>query len=52
MERRTSSSDVITRAYMGSLLVEVGGHGNTLEEAVEGGKLFARTVGAALQEMG
>lgn len=36
----------------GSLLVEVGGHGNTLEEAVEGGKLFARTVGAALREMG
>ena len=36
----------------GSLLVEVGGHGNTLEEAVEGGKLFARTVGAALRDMG
>lgn len=35
----------------GSLLVEVGGHGNTLEEAVEGGKLFARTVGAALKDM-
>ena len=35
----------------GSLLVEVGGHGNTLEEAIDGGKLFARTVGAALRDM-
>ena len=35
----------------GSLLVEVGGHGNTLEEAIDGAKLFARTVGAALRDM-
>lgn len=35
----------------GALLVEVGGHGNTLEEAVAGGRMFARTVGAALKNM-
>lgn len=35
----------------GALLVEVGGHGNTLEEAVAGGRMFARTVGAALKQM-
>ena len=35
----------------GALLVEVGGHGNTLEEAVAGGRLFAKTVGAALKNM-
>ena len=35
----------------GALLVEVGGHGNTLEEAVAGGRMFAKTVGAALKSM-
>ncbi len=35
----------------GALLVEVGGHGNTLEEAVAGARLFARTVGAELAKM-
>lgn len=35
----------------GALLVEVGGHGNTLEEALAGGRMFARTVGELLQEM-
>lgn len=35
----------------GALLVEVGGHGNTLEEAIAGGRMFARTVGAALKNM-
>lgn len=36
----------------GALLVEVGGHGNTLEEALAGAKLFAQTVGKELKEMG
>ena len=36
----------------GALLVEVGGHGNTLEQAISGGRMFARTVGAALKSMG
>ncbi len=35
----------------GALLVEIGGHGNTLEEAIAGGRLFAKTVGAALKSM-
>lgn len=35
----------------GALLVEVGGHGNTLEEAVAGARLFAQTVGETLKEM-
>lgn len=35
----------------GALLVEVGGHGNTLEEALDGAKLFARTVGETLKEL-
>lgn len=35
----------------GILLVEVGGHGNTLEEAIAGAKLFAKTTGAALKEL-
>lgn len=36
---------------IGSLLVEVGGHGNTLEEAIAGGRLFARSVGELLQTL-
>lgn len=32
----------------GSLLVEVGCHGNTLQEAINGGRLFARAAGAVL----
>ena len=32
----------------GSLLVEVGSHGNTLEEAVAGSRLFARALGRVL----
>ncbi len=35
----------------GSLLVEVGGHGNTLEEAIPAARLFARTVGETLKEL-
>lgn len=35
----------------GCLLVEVGGHGNTLREAITSGRLFARTVGEALRRM-
>lgn len=34
----------------GSLLVEVGGHGNTLEEALAGARLFARVAGKTLLE--
>ena len=33
----------------GALLVEVGGHGNTLEEALAGGRLFAGTIGEMLK---
>lgn len=33
----------------GSLLVEVGSHGNTLEEAIAGGRLFARALGRVLE---
>ena len=33
----------------GSLLVEVGSHGNTLEEATEGARLFARALGRVLE---
>ena len=33
----------------GSLLVEVGSHGNTLEEAVAGGQRFARALGRVLE---
>lgn len=32
----------------GSLLVEVGGHGNTLDEALAGARLFARSMGKAI----
>ena len=32
----------------GSLLVEVGCHGNTLQEAINGGRLFARAAGQVL----
>ena len=32
----------------GSLLVEVGCHGNTLQEAITGARLFARAAGAVL----
>ncbi len=35
----------------GYLLVEVGGHGNTLTEAIQGGKLFAQSVGQALKSL-
>ena len=35
----------------GALLVEVGGHGNTLEEAVAGARLFAQTAGGVLKSM-
>jgi len=35
----------------GSLLVEVGGHGNTLEEAMAGAQMFARTVGQLLEDL-
>ena len=34
----------------GSLLVEVGSHGNTLEETLAGARLFARAAGQVLQE--
>ena len=37
---------------VGALLVEVGGHGNTLEEALAGARLFARTTGETLKELG
>lgn len=35
----------------GSLLVEVGSHGNTLQEAIRGAKLFARAAGEVLLEL-
>ena len=35
----------------GYLLVEVGGHGNTLTEAIQGGKLFAQSTGQALKSL-
>ncbi len=35
----------------GSLLVEVGGHGNTLTEAIRGGRLFAESVSQVLLGM-
>ncbi len=35
----------------GALLVEVGGHGNTLEEAIAGGQKFAQTAGELLKTM-
>ena len=34
----------------GSLLVEVGSHGNTLEEAVNGARLFARAAGMVINK--
>ncbi len=34
----------------GSLLVEVGSHGNTLQEALAGARMFARSAGAVLVE--
>ena len=34
----------------GSLLVEVGSHGNTLQEALAGARMFARSAGAVLLE--
>ena len=33
----------------GALLVEVGGHGNTLSQAVEAARMFAKTTGARLK---
>ena len=35
----------------GSLLVEVGSHGNTLQEAIRGARLFARAAGKVLLEL-
>ena len=35
----------------GSLLVEVGGHGNTLTEALDGARLFAESVSQVLSGM-
>lgn len=35
----------------GSLLVEVGSHGNTLQEALRGARLFAQAMGEALLEL-
>jgi stage II sporulation protein P len=35
----------------GSLLVEVGSHGNTLQEALAGARLFARSAGQVFQEL-
>lgn len=35
----------------GSLLVEVGSHGNTLQEAIRGARLFAQTAGEVLLEL-
>ena len=35
-------------ATTGSLLVEVGTHGNTLQEALAGARLFARAAGQVL----
>lgn len=35
----------------GSLLVEVGCHGNTLQESIRGGRLFARCAGEVLLEL-
>ena len=35
----------------GSLLVEVGCHGNTLQEALAGARLFARAAGQVLLEL-
>ena len=35
----------------GSVLVEVGGHGNTLSEAIAGGRLWADNVSRTLLEM-
>lgn len=35
----------------GALLVEVGGHGNTLQQAIAGARLFAQTVGEAFRRM-
>ena len=35
----------------GSLLVEVGSHGNTLQEAIRGARLFARAAGEVLIEL-
>lgn len=34
----------------GSILVEVGSHGNTLQEALAGARMFARTAGAVLAD--
>lgn len=34
-----------------SLLVEVGGHGNTLQQAIDGGRLFAAGMARSLQEL-
>ena len=34
-----------------SLLVEVGGHGNTLRQAIDGGRLFAAGMARSLQEL-
>lgn len=46
------SSSVYNQALTnGSLLVEVGAHGNTLQEAIRGARLFARAAGQVLLEL-
>ena len=35
----------------GALLVEIGGHGNTLSQALEGARMFAKTTGARLKTL-
>ena len=46
------SSSVYNQALTnGSLLVEVGAHGNTIQEAIRGARLFARAAGQVLLEL-
>lgn len=46
------SSSVYNQALTnGSLLVEVGAHGNTLQEAIRGARLFARAAGQVLLDL-
>ena len=50
---RFSSASLITRMTndVNALLVEVGGHGNTLQEAIAGARLFAQSIGQVLKTM-
>ncbi len=48
MLRSSRFNQQLTR---GSLLVEVGSHGNTLQEAIRGARLFARAAGEILLEL-